>query len=228
MATEYTLSINELLKDKLPELPGVVRSVAAREFQLAMREFFEKSHAWIASIKGVTVPMKETGIRLDDGDPNTEIVGVMHVAFGNSNKGFTPLCPISERPIREETTYTSPYLWYVSSNPDEITLYPYLNAITANTITAKVALMPAFAIDAAQNTLPRQIILKYYDAIMDGFLARMYGHPNKPYSASSTAFGLRHRFLRAIGFYAAQRKAGYNGSINWTFPANWKIARARN
>lgn len=228
MAIEYTLSINELLKDKVPELPGVVRSVAVREFRLAMREFFEKSYAWTADIKKVAVPTGETRIQLDDGDSNTEVIGAMRVAFGNSTKGFVLLHPVPDRPVSEETTSTAPKFWYVSSNPDEITLYPYLDTATTGTLTAKVALMPSFDIGAEQNALPRQITLKYYDTIMDGFLARMYAHPNKPYSAPATASQLRSKFLQTLGFYIAQRKSGYNGSQNWTFPSSWKVAKSRN
>lgn len=221
MADEYTLSINDLLKDALPELPGVVRSVAAREMRLAMREFFEKSYAWTTTVTGVSVPTGEQGIQLSDGDDNTEVIGVLGVAIGNSDDGFDPLKPLDGRPVGEETTSVNPSHWYVNSNPDEITLYPYLDTATSDTLTAFVALIPAFDIAADDDTLPRQITLKYYDAIMQGFLARMYAHPNKPYSSPMTAQQQRHNFLRSIGYYAAQRKGGYNGSQAWRFPKGW-------
>ena len=222
MADEYTLSLNDLLKDTLAELPGVVRSVALREMRLTLREFFEKTFAWTADVTGVAVPTGEEGIQVTDGDANTEVIGILNVAVGNANEGFVDLRPLPERPIGEETTSTLPEFWYVNSNPDEFTLYPYPDTAITDTLTIKVALIPAFDINAADDTLPRQITLKYYDAILNGFLARMYAHPNKPYSAPMAASQLRHNFLRAIGYYAAQRKAGYNGSPNWNFPRGWK------
>ena len=222
MANEYTLSINDVLKDTLVDLPGVVRSVAQREMRLTLREFFEKSFAWTANVTGISVPTGEEGIQVDDDDENTEVIGILNVAIGNADEGFVDLRPLTERPINEETTSTLPEFWYVNSNPDEFTLYPYLDTPVTDTLTVKVALMPALDVAADDETLPRQITLKYYDAILNGFLARMYAHPNKPYSAPVFSQQLRHNFLRAIGYYAAQRKAGYNGSPSWNYPRGWK------
>jgi len=224
MATEYTVSINALLKDTLPELPGVVRSVAAKEFRLTLREFFEKTYAWTAVVKSVVVPLGETPIQLTDSDANTEVIGIMHVAKGNTDDGFVDLIPLADRPSSRSQGDTAEYpdTWYVTSNPDELVLYPYLSVATTDTLTVKVALMPSFDLDATENVLPRQIVSKYYDAIMDGFLARMYGHPNKPYSAPILATSKRTSFVTSMGFYAAQRKRGYNGTPNWRYPGGWK------
>ena len=225
MATEYTLSLNELLKDKLPELPGVVRSVAEREFRLAMREFFGKSYAWTTTVKDISIPTGETGIQLDDGDNNTEVIAVLGVAIGNSTEGYRPLTALNGRPIDEKTISSNPDRWYITSNPDEIVLYPYLDTATTDDLTAFVALVPAFDTTSSSNALPRQITLKYYDAIMEGFLARLYDHPSKPYSNPSMAMKKRHNFVTAIGYYASQRRGGYNGTPSWRFPRTWHVSR---
>lgn len=222
MATEYTLSINDLLKDTLPELPGVVRSVAQREMRLALREFFEKSYAWTTRIEGVAVPVGDNFVQLDDSDANTEVIGVLKVLYGE-DLNWKQLAPMDSRPTTPNQG--TPEAFFITSNPDEIQVYPYQQLATTKTLSVDVALIPAFDINADANTLPRQITLKYYDAIIQGFLARMYAHPNKPYSAPMVAQQLRHNFLRAIGFYAAQRKGGYNGSQNWGFPNGWDVAR---
>jgi hypothetical protein len=133
---------------------------------------------------------------------------------------------MSGRPIGEQTG-TQNDAWYISSNPDEITLYPYQEIATTDDLTVKAALIPAFDTDPAQQTLPRQILLKYYDAIEAGFLARLYAHPNKPYSAPLVAGQHRQAFIKAMGFYAAQRKTGYNGTPNWRYPRTWKVSRTR-
>lgn len=229
MATEYTLALNEILKDTLPELPGIVRSVATRELRLTLREFFEKTYAWTAVVKDVAIGTGETGIQVDDSDANTEVIGIMHVAKGNTNDGFSDLTPLNGRPTTGAAgdTTDSPFQWYISSNPDELVLYPYQNNATSDTLTVKVALIPAFDIDATASTLPRQIVLKYYDAILEGFFARVYAHPNKPYSAPLVATQKRTAFVKAMGFYAAQRKLGFNGTPNWRFPGGWGVAKSR-
>lgn len=225
MATEYTESHNQILKDTLPELPGAVRSVALRELRLAMREFFERSMAWTAVIDNVAVPNGNTPIQLDDGDANTEVIGIFGVEFGTDANGYQLLTPMNSRPSKYEGN-ESPWGWYVTSNPDELRLHPYVNVDTTKVIRASVALIPAFDTDATETDLPRQITLKYYDAIRNGFLARMYMHPAKPYSQPVLATQLRHNFLRQIGFYAAQRRKGYNNTPAWRYPATgWRPSR---
>lgn len=221
MATEYTYSLNEFLKDQLAELPGVIRSVALKELRLTIQEFFEKSYAWTADVTAVAVSTGETGHQIDDGDANTAVIGILDVAMGNATEGFRSLRSLPERPVNEDES-SSPDYWFVTSNPDEIKLYPYLDTATSDTLTVKVALMPAADIDPASNTLPRQIFMKYYNAIEYGLLARLYEHPNKPYSAPLLSTKKRHEFVKAIGFYAAQRKNGYNGSPRWNYPRGWK------
>lgn len=226
MATEYTTSINTLLKDVIPELPGVVRSVADREFRLTLRDFFEKTYAWTTTVKDVALPLGETGVQVDDSDANTEVVGVLQVSSGRASEGYRDLRALPARPS-DETTATDPQSWYVASNPDEFVLFPYLSVASTKDLTVTVALMPALDISASTNTLPRQIILKYYDAIIDGFLARMYAHPNKPYSAPLVAQQKRTAYVKARGFYAAQRRNGYNGAQNWAYPRTWGVSKPR-
>lgn len=226
MATEYTYSLNEFLKDQLPELPGVIRSVALKELRLTLREFFEKTYCWSTVVKDVAIVTGETGIQITDGDANTEVIAIMNVARGNATDKYRRLDSLNSRPIGEQTASQSD-AWYINSNPDEVVLYPYQTTATDDDLTVQVALIPAFGVDPATNTLPRQILLKYYDAIEEGFLARMYAHPNKPYTAIQLGQQKKHNFLRACGYYAAQRKNGYNGSPNWKYPTGWKVARTR-
>lgn len=226
MATEYTYTLNEFLKDQLPELPGVIRSVALRELRLTLREFFDKSWAWTKEVQDVAIPTGVEGIQVDDSDENTDVVGILSVAKGNPTAGYRTLTPLARRPINEETA-EAPYNWFVTSNPDEFMLYPYVSVATTDDLTVQVAVSPSLNIDAGDTTLPRQIILKYYDAIEAGFLARLYNHPNKPYSSPMEGKSKRTEFVKAIGYYAAQRKNGYNGAPNWGYPSGWRVSKSR-
>lgn len=221
MATEYTEVFDTILQDTIPELPGALRAVAKRELRLTLREFFEKSYCWTTTVKNIALSAGETPIQIDDGDANTEVIGILNLAIGNDTDGYTDLGPMPGRPSRILND-DKPTAWFTSSNPDEFVLYPYPNNAPTDVVIATVALIPAF--DTEQ--LPRQITLKYYEAIVNGFLARMYSHPNKPYSAPSAAGGKRQAFVTAMGYYAAQRKQGYNGAPNWRFPLGWQIPKA--
>lgn len=217
MATEYTETFDDLLKDTLVDLPGAIRSLAKRELRLTLREFFEKSYAWVTTIEGIDVPAGDVGIQLNDADVNTEVIGLLGIGY--DGKG---LVPMGGKPNQSQES-ENPQFYFVGSNPDEIKVFPYLVTPSTGLLTATVAVMPSFDTEL----LPRQITLKYYDAIMDGFLARMYGHPNKPYSAPMVAVQKRHNFVRMMGYYAAQRKQGYNTSQVWRFPSTTWSPRTR-
>lgn len=221
MATEYTTAIEDILKDILPHLPGVVRSVAAHECRLAMREFFERSYAWTKIVEDVAIPTGDTAIQIDDGDANTEVITILGVRVGNDTDGYQWLTPLGREPNLIEGSTSNPWGWYITSNADEIKVHPYASAATTELLRVDVALMPAFDVDVNTATLPRQITNKYRDAILNGTLARLYMHPGKPYSQPVLGQQLRHNFLRQIGYYAAQRKKGYNNTPMWSFPAGW-------
>lgn len=225
MATEYTESLDTILKDTIPQLPGVVRAVAERELRLAMREFFERSYAWRGTFT-VDAPSGETPVLLDStatGDANSDVVGILRVKyFANSNSGGEYLAPISHKPAQNGlVTVGYPRSYYMTSNPDEFILFPNLDAPAIDGLEVDVALTPK--LDA--TVFPRQIQSRFYDAIVEGFLGRMYSHPNKPYSAPAMGVQMKQNFKRRMGYYMAQAKAGYNDSQSWNFPRGWGVQR---
>lgn len=218
MATEYTDSLDTLLHDTAPELPGVVRAVAERELRLTLRDFFERSYAW-RSVFTVDAPAGDTAVWLqdaEDGDVNSDVVGILHISF-NGNA----LRKLAAKPDRGYGDTDLPTGFYMTSNPDEFKLFPPLANAQAGAIEVHVALTPK--IDA--TVFPRQISTKYYEVLRDGFLSRMYSHPNKPYSAPVVAQQLRHNYKRRIGYYMAQAKQGYNGAQAWSYPSGWRNVR---
>jgi len=217
MATEYTESLDTLLQDTIPELPGVVRAVAERELRLTFREFFERSFAW-RSVLTIDAPAGDTAVWLQDSndlDANSDVIGILHISMNG-----VPLAKYSAKPTDyvQTTAGDLPTGFYMTSNPDEFKLYPSLGTAQPGSLEVHVALTPK--IDA--TTFPRQISTKYYDALREGFLARMYAHPNKPYSAPMVAVQMRHNFRRRIGYYIAQAKQGYNDAQAWGYPRGWR------
>ncbi len=228
MATEYTEDLDTILQDTLPQLPGAVRAVAERELRLAMREFFERSYAWRTTIEAIDAPAGDTAIWLqdaNDGDTNSDVVAILQVRLDSDPGGQGTvrrvLTPIGGKPARTYNNQNYPVGWRMTSNADEFKLYPYLTTSITGGLECDVALMPKM--DAA--TFPRQITSKFYDAIVEGFLARMYLHPNKPYSAPAMGMQMRSSFKRRIGYYMAQAKMGYNNSQVWGFPGGWSSNR---
>lgn len=216
MANEYTESLDTLLQDTVPELPGVVRAVAERELRLTFREFFERSYAWRVVLEGLDAPAGDSPILLDDTndlDTNSDVIGILQVVYNG-----VPLRKLPRKPTRVNYTADVPTHYWATSNPDEFKLYPPLQNASTGLMDIHVALTPK--LDA--TTFPRQITSKFYDALREGFLARMYAHPNKPYSAPAVAMQMRHNFRRRMGYHMAQAKGGYIDAQSWTFPGGWQ------
>jgi len=216
MANEYTESLDTLLQDTVPELPGVVRAVAERELRLTIREFFERTFAWRTVLTGLNAPAGLTPIQLtdaNDGDANSDVIGVLHVVYNG-----TPLTPLAAKPSRTNSTSDLPTGYYMTSQPDEFQLYPPLENASTGLLDVYVALTPKMT----ATVFPRQITTKFYDALRNGFLARMYSHPNKPYSAPLVSAQLRHNFRRSMGYFMSEAKQGYNDAQAWAYPVGWR------
>ncbi|UCD24908.1 MAG: hypothetical protein JSW51_03030 [Gemmatimonadota bacterium] len=220
MATEYTYDLNTILRDTIPQLPGVVRAVAERELRQTIREFFERTYAWRTVIEGVDAPAGDTPRLLsdaNDGDTNSDVIGILRIVYNG-----VVLSPLPFKVNRVETG-DLPTNFYMTSNPDEFKLHPQLQNASTGLMDIHVALTPKDSLDL--TTFPRQIGTKFYDAIIEGFLARMYMHPNKPYSQPALGSQMRHNFRRRMGYYMSQAKAGYNDAASWGYPRGWSPRR---
>lgn len=219
MATEYTETLDTILQDTIPQLPGAVRAVADRELRMAIREFFERSYAWRRTFTELDAPAGLTPIQItstETGDANSDVIAIMSVEYDGN-----VLTPMYQRPPRTNLTTSRPTGFYMTSNRDEFQLYPALENPSTGLLTVHLALTPK--LDA--TNFPRQIQNYYYDAIIEGFLSRMYMHPEKPYSNPQLGMMARTNFRRRIGYYNAQAKAGYNGSPAWGYPRGWTPRR---
>lgn len=216
MAETFSETFEQILNDTIPQTPGIQRDVAMRELRLACREFFEKSWAWTVIVENVSGPAGETDIVVTDGASESEVIGILNVAKA-TGPGMSLL---PRRPDKAETS-DDPAYWFISTPPDTIRLFPYLVNAQTNFLDITVALMPS----AAATTLPDEVKSKFYDAIVNGYLARVYLHPNKPYSAPQFAMQMRHNFMRAIGYYMGLRKTGGAGGQGWTYPPGWGVRR---
>lgn len=216
MSETFSETFEQILNDTIPQTPGLMRDVGMRELRLACREFFERSWAWTVIVEDVTGPAGEVDIVVTDGASESEVVGILNVARTTG----PALRMIAARPNKSETS-SEPSFWFVKTPPDTIRLYPYLQDTEANFLDITVALIPSFT----ATTLTDEITTKFYDAIVNGYLARVYMHPNKPYSAPLLATQLRHNFVRQIGYYMGLRKTGGAGGQSWTYPPTWGVRR---
>jgi len=127
---------------------------------------------------------------------------------------------MAARPDRTETGDDTVF-FFINVPPDTIRLFPYLKNAQTDYLDITVALIPDFS----TATLPDEVTTKFYDALLNGYLARVYMHPNKPYSSPQSAVYLRHNFVRQIGYYMGLRKTGGAGGQGWTYPPSWGVRR---
>lgn len=206
---ECDVSLDTWLRDSLALIPGITRAVAARELVLACREFYERSLSWRVTIGPVHGRAAMLQYYQSPYDDYSNVVAVLDVSW----KGC-PLKRLPRRPTLEDWESTDPTHYWVVDVPDAVALWPRLNADTDEALHFYVALTPKQSVDH----LPRIAATKHYDAILDGFLARVWSHPKKPYSDPAGAAERRLRFVSAIGRYAGEAKQGYAGAQSWSFP----------
>lgn len=223
MPTELNYSTDTILRDTLPQLPGAQRDIAYRELQLTIWEFFEQSYAWSMVMDDTYLVAGDLPYQISvDGyvgseNGNAKVLTVLDAAIGTPDSGFEPLTPMNRPPLDLDSSDTPPTHWYIASNADTIKFHPYYTGSdTTLRIRTTLALCPLLT-----GAYPRQFESKWYDAIRTGFLARMYRHPKKPYSQPVLADRHEREFQQLIGYYAAQRKKGYNNSQQWSHPIGW-------
>jgi hypothetical protein len=220
-ACECDVTLDTWLKDSLPLLPGIQRNMAARELVLAAREFFERTHAWRTVIEDINAKAGQKQYWQSPYDQFSNVIGILGVTW----KG-TPLGVLHERPASLGQTdpgvSSSPtHYWVDPAHPDTFYLYPTLEADVDDVLDVYVALTPKQSVEH----LPRVAAIKFYDAILEGFLARVLRHPNKPYSSPATAVLHRRSFLNWCARYTGQAKQGFSNAQAWSFPQSWKIRR---
>lgn len=216
---ECDVTLDTWLKDALPMLPGVVRSVAARELVLTARHFFERTLAWRAVIEDINAVAGDKQYWQSPWDEFSNVIYVFGVAF----KGNT-LQPLVNKPMDATVQRTNlPTHFYTLNPPDSFYLYPQLETAQADAIDAWVALTPKVSVEH----LPRIAFIKFYDALLDGLLARLLAHPNKPYTDMGQARERRISYSAAIATYKAEAKQGFVNGQEWMFPAGWRVGHSR-
>jgi hypothetical protein len=201
-------AIDVWLKDLLPRTPGASRAVVTREFRLAAREFFAQSRTWRETLTPVDVVADQTEYTPVPSDPvNSEVLAVYGVDFNNY-----PLSAIAGLPAGA-TAGQSPYGWF-SPEPGVVSLYPTPSEDLVGGLRFRIALSPKIT----ATELPDWVFQRYYDALLDGTLGRLFAHPAKAYSNLTGADYHLRRFRTWIQQASGDAKQGHNNAQNWSFP----------
>lgn len=214
------VALDDWLKDTLTAFPGIVRSVAARELLMAAREFYQRSFAWQHTIEEQNLVAGRVRYRLLITNTYADVVGVLGVALNGVWMPAAAGRPIPPSPDNDDTA-DQPSLWYIGDPPDGVELFPDPSVADIGALSFRVAL----TVRESSTTLPRLASQVHYEPIMDGFLARVYAHPRKPYSSPNDSAMRRRKFNAAVAEWRGQVKQGYAQAQNWRFPSGWGVFR---
>lgn len=201
-----SVSISIWLRDVLPRTPGIVRAVARREFNNTAREFYRQSTAWREVCESVYFDSGDFQYTVVPQSSDSEVIQVTSVEVNG-----IPLTAKTERPLGDRGSGT-PTIWYPTGLAT-IEIWP-TPEMYDDEVRVRAILIPT----ETATTLPDIAAGKHYEALLDGLLGRLYGHPSKPYSNPSLATYHLNRFRNAIGEAAAEQKQGGFAGQNWQFP----------
>lgn len=199
-------SISVWLRDILPRTPGAVRGVAKREFINTAREFYRQSGAWREVIESTFFADDTYQYTVLPEATNGEVIQILSVEVNGQL-----LTAKSERPLGDRGDGT-PLYWF-PTGPNTVEIWP-TPELYDDEVRIRAILIPTDTAD----TLPDFSYSKHYDALLDGVLGRLYGHPAKPYSNPVLAEYHLRRFRDAIATAAAEQKQGGFAGQNWQFP----------
>lgn len=201
-----SVSISVWLKDILPRTPGIVRAVARRELINAAREFYRQSGAWREVLENTYFDDGDYQYTVVPSNSESEVIQVTSVEVNGSL-----LTAVTERPVGDRQDGT-PTQWF-PTGLNTLEIWPTPEQYD-DEVRIRVILIPT----ESATTFPDAAYAKYYEALLDGVLGKLYGHPAKPYSNPSLAEYHLRRFRNAIGEAVAEQKGGGFAGQNWQFP----------
>lgn len=211
-----SVPFDDWLRDTLASFPGITRAVAARELLLAAREFYQRSYAWQHTIEQQDLLAGRNRYQLLITNTHADVVSVLGVALDGAWLPAATGRPNPPSPDRDDTA-VEPTRWYLGEAPDGVELFPDPSQADEDALSFRVAL----TVKESATALPRLAGQVHYDVIMDGFMARVFAHPKKPYSSPVDAAARRTKFIASIGYWRSQAKLGYAPTQPWRFPSGW-------
>lgn len=203
-----TQPISTWLKDILPRTPGVVRKVAKREFLLACREFCVDSGVWREVVGGIDTVAGTADYTVTSADASADVFQIIGVEY----KGTT-LKIATQRPRDETTPSGTPTIWY-PNGMNGFTLWATPDTSETDAIRARVLL----CLKDTATDVPDFFYTRFYDALLDGVLGRLYSHPAKAYSNVDLGQYHLRRFRSAIKTATGHGIQGGVKGNDWSFP----------
>lgn len=193
----------------LGRLSGSLQTVVETELKGTIDEFCRRSTAWREHIRSLSIVAGNRQV-MCEATSSAQVLGILRVYYRGA-----ALRELSHVPFSETSDSFTGYTVYPTS-PNSIYLAQIPATSQSNVINAWVYNRPTDAADF----LPNRMTDVFCDFIINGLMARMYAHTNRPYSDQQMALQYQRVFTNDCRKARDMANRGFTPNAqNWSFPS---------
>jgi len=184
------MNLDDFLPHLLPDLPGCPHSIVKQQLLFAVIVFCQETHAWNEIQDPILVRERVNEIDVDT-PTGARIVAVKDVWASNRKLRPVTMPQLFELIPNWQTAEGSEATYYnASTDYRTIRIFPIPIDVNGNTLTMRVAYAPKM--DA--TSIPDELAIKYWDALIGGAKARLMVIPGKAWTNSQMSAYNRNVF----------------------------------
>jgi hypothetical protein len=172
------MNLDDFLPHLLPDLPGCPDTLVKQQLLFGVIEFCQETHAWNEIQDPIRVRDGVNEIDVDT-PSGARIVAVKDAWAANRKLRPVTMPQLFELiPNWQTAEGSEPTYYNASTDYRSIRIFPIPNDSTNQTITLRVAYAPK--LDA--TSIPDELAIKYWDALIGGAKARLMVTPGKAWT----------------------------------------------
>ena len=205
------MTYNIWLELALSRLAGSLQAAVELELTGVIEEFCQRSTAWREMVYAMDVVAGNREVTPQVGDASeAAVLGVLRVYYNQVR-----LTEHSHEPFEVSSSVVTGYS-LKGSHPRVIFLSSIPNENQTGVLDAWVYCTPVNPTEYC----PPVLLSQYFWFIMNGLLARMYAHTDRPYSDPQMALQYQRAFTNDIKKARDMAGRGFTGNAqNWSFPS---------
>lgn len=172
------MNLDDFLPHLLPDLPGCPDAIVKQQLLFAVIEFCQETHAWNEIQDPIRVRERQNEIDVDT-PVGARIVAVKDVWASNRKLRPVTMPQLFELiPNWQTAEGSEPTYYNASTDYRSMRIFPIPIDVNNQTITLRVAYAPKM--DA--TSIPDELAIKYWDALIGGAKARLMVIPGKAWT----------------------------------------------
>lgn len=184
------MKLDDFLPHLLPELPGCPDSIIKQQLLFGCIELCQETHAWNEIQDPIQILDKQYEIDVET-PRDTRIVAVKDVwAASRKLRPVTMPQLFEMMPNWQTAEGSEPTYYNASIDYRTIRIFPIPLGANRQTLTMRVAYAP----EMAATTIPDELAIKFWDALIGGAKSRLMVMPGKSWSNAALAVYNRRLF----------------------------------